>query len=38
MTYKVNHEFFEEGQVLFKAGDDIKKLYILADGHIETYL
>jgi len=38
LSYQLNHEFFEEGQILFKYGDDIDKVYILADGEIDVYL
>lgn len=38
LTYKIGHEFFDEGQIIFKYGDDINKLYILIDGSINVYV
>jgi len=38
LTYKLGHEFFEEGQVIFKNGDEISKIYILANGTVDTYV
>lgn len=38
LVYKVKLEVFEEGQVVFKLGDKIDKVYILADGMVNTYM
>lgn len=38
LTYKIGHEFYEEGQIIFKTNDDVDKVYILADGAIDIYL
>lgn len=38
ITYVANHEYLEEGQQLFKIGDMVDKIYILAEGTIETYV
>ena len=38
LVYKLQQEFFEEGQIIFKNGDRLDKVYILADGSIDTYL
>ena len=38
LVYKLNQEFFEEGQIIFKNGDKVEKVYILADGSVDTYL
>lgn len=38
LVYKLQQEFFEEGQNIFKHGDALTKVYILADGSIDTYL
>ena len=38
MTYKMSNQFFEEGQIIFKNGDNIDKVYILADGNIDAYV
>jgi CRP-like cAMP-binding protein len=37
LTYKLSQEHLEEGQFLFKNGDDITKVYILAEGSIEVF-
>ena len=38
LTYKLGHEFFEDGQVIFKNGEDLDRVFILADGQVETYV
>lgn len=38
LVYKLEQEFYEEGQVIFKNGDELNKIYILADGSIDTYI
>ena len=38
LVYNCNQEFFEEGQIIFKHGDRLDKVYVLADGSIDTYL
>lgn len=37
LTYKLGHQFFEEGQYLFMNGDVLDKVFILADGQIEVF-
>ena len=38
LVYKLQQESFEEGQIIFKNGDILDKVYILADGSVDTYL
>lgn len=38
MNYKIEHHDYEEGDVIFKNGGEIGKVYILASGEIEIYL
>ncbi len=38
LVYKLQQEFFEEGQIIFKNGEQLDKIYILADGSVDTYL
>jgi hypothetical protein len=38
ITYKASHEYLEEGTSLFKVGDHVEKIYILADGAIECFV
>ena len=38
LVYKLKLEAFEEGQVIFKIGEKIEKIYILADGLVNTYM
>ena len=38
LVYQLQQEFFEEGQIIFKHGQRLDKVYILADGSIDTYL
>ena len=38
ITYKIQLEYLEEGQLLFKSGQVLDKLYILAEGSIETFV
>ena len=36
LTYKLRHEFYEEGQFLFRADEPIDKVLVLANGLIEV--
>ena len=36
--YKVRLEIFEESHVIFKLGDKIEKMYVLADGVVNSYM
>ena len=38
LVYNLSQEFFEEGQIIFKHGDHLDKVYVLADGSIDAFL
>jgi len=38
LNYKIEHRDYEEGEIIFKNGSEIGKLYILASGEVEIYV
>ena len=38
LVYKLKQEYFEEGQLIFKHNDMVQKVYILADGQVDTFV
>ena len=38
LVYKLKQEYFEDGQLIFKHNDMVQKVYILADGQVDTFI
>ena len=38
LVYKMKQEYFEDGELIFKHCDMVEKVYILADGQVDTFV
>lgn len=38
LNYKIEHHDYDEGEIIFKNGSDLDKVYILASGEVEVYV